>query len=294
MCEAVDGKTGYRWYRWVRQSPSVVFYRMAPSRGAEVPKGHGATLQRDLVEVVLVCGRYSAYKSLAHSVDKLIVAYCWAHVRRDVLQAAHSWPAREDWLWSWVNDIGILYHLNGARLKAWDDTWPLDQQPVAFLACHDALTSHLSQRQARCQGSLQEPALHPAHDKVLSSLSNHWDGLTVFVERPEVAMDNKSAERALRKPVGGRKNSYGSGRVWSAHVAAMMLSVRPTILRWGLQPHHWLRAFLQACADHGGKSPADLRAFVPWQMTPERRAELSRPLPATLPPRGDPEAPDTS
>ncbi len=95
-------------------------------------------------------------------------------------------------------------------------------------------------------------------------------------------MDNNTAERALRNPVVGRKNYYGSGRVWSAQLAAMMFSVLQTILLWGLNPYHWLRAFLQACADHGGKSPVDLSAFVPWQMTPERRAELARPLP--LPP----------
>jgi transposase len=276
------------------QSASVVFYRMAPGRGAEVPKGHFDKLQRDLVAVVLVCDRYSAYKSLANSVDALILAYCWAHVRRDFLKAARSWPELEDWMWSWVNDIRTLYHLNGARLKAWDDTLPLDQQPMAFVACHDEIKSHLSQMQARCQASLQEPDRHQAQAKVLSSLANHWEGLTVFVERPEVAMDNNKAERALRNPVVGRKNYYGSGRVWSAHLAAMMFSVLQTILLWGLNPHHWLRAFLQACADHGGKSPADLSTFVPWQMTPERRAELSRPVPPTLLPRGDPEAPHTS
>jgi transposase len=178
--EEVEGKTGYRWYLWVMQSASVVFYRMAPGRGAEVPKDHFDKLQRDLVDVVLVCDRYSAYKSLANSVDVLILAYCWAHVRRDFLKAARSWPDLEDWMWSWVNDIRTLYHLNGARLKAWDDTLPLDQQPLAFVACHDEIKSHLSQMQARCQASLQEPDRHPAQAKVLSSLANHWDGLTVF------------------------------------------------------------------------------------------------------------------
>jgi len=62
-----------------------------------------------------------------------------------------------------------------------------------------------------------------------------------------------------------------------------MLSVRQTIVLWGLHPPHGLRAFFQACADHGGQSPADLRAFVPWQMSAERRQALSRPLPVSLP-----------
>jgi len=155
--------------------------------------------------------------------------------------------------------------------------------------------------QARCEAHLREPALHLAQQKVLSSLQNHWDGLTVFVTRPEVAMDNNTAERILRNPVVGRKNYYGSGSVWSAHFAAIMFSMLQTLLLWGLNPHHWLSAFLQACAESGGQSPADLSPFVPWQMSAERREVLSRPLPVRVPAFGSlareqqkPEAADTS
>ena len=97
-------------------------------------------------------------------------------------------------------------------------------------------------------------------------------------------MDNNTAERILRNPVVCRKNYYGSGSVWSAHLAAMLLIVSQTVLLWGLNPHHWLHAFLQACADNGGQSPTDLSAFLPWQMTPERREAMARPVPVTGPP----------
>ncbi len=43
--------------------------------------------------------------------------------------------------------------------------------------------------QARFEAHLHEPDLHLATHKVLTCLHNHWDGLRVFVERPEVAMD---------------------------------------------------------------------------------------------------------
>jgi transposase len=299
--EEVEGKTGHRWYLWVMQSVSVVYYRMAPGRGADVPKGHFAKLRKDLVEVVLVCDRYSAYKCMAKDHDDLILAFCWAHVRRDFLKAARSWPELESWMFTWVNDIRELYHLNAVRLKEWDKQLPLDQQSSAFAERQRNLETKLSEMQARCEAHLQKSDLHLAKQKVLSSLHNHWDGLTVFVTRPEVAMDNNTAERILRNPVVGRKNYYGSGSVWSAHLAAMMFSVLQTILLWGLNPHHWLSAFLQACADNGAQSPADLSSFVPWQMTPERREELSRPVPVMWPAfadaaqgRDEPETADTS
>jgi transposase len=282
--EEVEGKTGHRWYLWVTQSASVVFYRMAPGRGADVPKAHFAKLRKDLVAVVLVCDRYSAYNCLAKDHDKLMLAYCWAHVRRDVLKAARSWPALESWMCAWVDDIRALYCLNQARLEGWDETVPRDQPAAACAERHCDLETHVSQMQARCEASLLDPDLHLVQKKVLSSLHNHWDGLTVFVERPAVAMDNNTAERILRNPVVGRKNYYGSGSVWSAHLAAMMFRVGQTVLLWGLNPHHWLSAFLQAWAAQGGTCPPDLRAFLPWQMTPERREELTRPGPVRLSP----------
>jgi transposase len=299
--EEVEGKTGHRWSLWVMPSASVVFYRRAPGRGADVPKAHFAKLRKDLGEVVLVCDRYRAYKCLAKDDDDLILAFCWAHVRRDFLKAARSWPELASWMFTWVDDIRELSRLNTARLEVWEEPWPLHQQPWAFVERHRHLESQLSQMQARFKAHLQEPDLHLAKAKVLSSLHNHWKGLTVFVERPEVAMDNNAAERVLRNPVVGRKNYYGSGSVWSAHLAAVMFSVIQTVLLWGLNPHHWLHAFLQACADHGSQSPRDLSAFLPWQMTPERKEELARPVPVTWPSlaraaqqREEPEAADTS
>src|SRR6266446_6983073 len=202
----VDGKTSHRWYLWVMRSASVVFYRMAPGRGADVPKAHFAKLHRDLVDVVLVCDRYSAYKCLAKACDDLILAFCWAHVRRDFLKASRSWPELERWMFTWVEDIRELYRLNAVRLEAWDETLPLDLQPLDFSERHQALETKLSQMQACCEAQLQAPTLHLAKHKVLSSLHNHWDGLTDFVGRPEVAMDNNTAERTLRNPVVGRKN----------------------------------------------------------------------------------------
>jgi transposase len=173
---------------------------MAPGRGADVPKGHCAKLQKDLVDVVLVCDRYSAYTCLAKAHDGLILAYCWAHVRRDFLEAARSWPKLESWMFVWVDDIRELYRLHTARLQEWDETLPLHQQPSAFVERHDELEAKLRQMQARCEAHLQEAGLHGAKHKVLSSLHNHWEGLTVFLSRPEVAMDNNTAERMLRNP----------------------------------------------------------------------------------------------
>ena len=202
------GKVGHRWYLWVTRSASVIFFpiAIAPSRGATVPKDHFAKLHTHLVQVVLVCDRYSAYKSLAKDHTEIVLVYCWTHVRRDFLNAARSWPELAPWMWKWIEDIQTLYRLNTARLAVWDATVPLNHQAPAFVARQHDLTTHLGAMQSRCAMYRQERHLHQAKRPILESLHNHWGGLTVFLTRPEVALDNNSAERPLRTPVVGRKN----------------------------------------------------------------------------------------
>jgi hypothetical protein len=106
---------------------------------------------------------------------------------------------------------------------------------------------------------------------VLESLGDHWTGLTVFVEHPEVPMDNNTAERSERGPVVGRKNDYGSGSVWSGQLAAMLFSLFQTLCLSGLNPRLWLTAYLSACAEAGGRAPANVDRFLPWNLTAEQR-----------------------
>ena len=73
--------------------------------------------------------------------------------------------------------------------------------------------------------ALRQAELPDPQRAVLTSLKNHWAGLTVFVTHPEVSMDNNVAERAVRKGVLGRNAYHGSGSVWSADLVAGMLTV---------------------------------------------------------------------
>jgi len=129
---------------------------------------------------------------------------------------------------------------------------------------------------AQAEQELQEPSLHPARRKVLESLGEHWTGLTVFVEHPEVPMDNNTAERAERGPVVGRKNYYGSGAVWAGRLAAMVFSLFATLQRWELNPRAWLTWYLTACAAAGGKAPADVSSYLPWNLSAAQREQLQK------------------
>ena len=70
----------------------------------------------------------------------------------------------------------------------------------------------------KAQGAL--PCLHPAAAKVLATLDREWEGLARHREYLQLPLDNNTSERALRGPVVGRKNFYGSGSVVSAQLAS--------------------------------------------------------------------------
>jgi len=97
------------------------------------------------------------------------------------------------------------------------------------------------------------------------------------MDHPQVPLDNNAAENALRGPVNGRKNYYGSASLWSAQLAAMLFAILQTLELSGINTRHWLTAYLNACADNGRKAPQEMAPFLPWSMDEARRAYSHQP-----------------
>ena len=204
-----------------------------------------------------------AYKVIRKEKDgTLLLAYCWTHVRRDFLTVAIGRPSLESWALDWVEDIATIYHINNERIQA-DD--PLNTPQ------HQKLETAISDMAQKADRQLADDTLKPKCKKVLESLQNHWDGLILFVDHPEIPMDNNTAERELRGPAVGRKNFYGSGSQWSGQLAAMLFTIIRTLLIWNINPKYWLEIYFQACAANGGKAPDDITDFLPWNMNPDRK-----------------------
>jgi transposase len=257
------GKIGHRWYLWVFHSSSVVHYVLDQSRSAAVVEGELVGVQRGF----LSCDRYVAYKKFARLHPGVVLAFCWAHQRRDFLELANDYPEVSPWAMGWVDAIAELYHLNALRLQTKAGS---AEQAARHAALQQAVQRMASQREA----ALAEPTLAEPAAKVLQSMSVHWPGLTVFVDHPWVPMDNNVAERDARLAVVGRKNFYGSGSEWSGQLAATMYSLLMTVKLWQINARTWLSAYLQACADSGNRAPPDLNPFLPWAMDAARLADL--------------------
>lgn len=52
-----------------------------------------------------------------------------------------------------------------------------------------------------------------------------WPGFVRFLDNPRIPLDNNASERALRGPVVGRKNHFGSRSRRATVVAALFYSL---------------------------------------------------------------------
>jgi transposase len=261
----LDGKAGYRWWLWVFLGTDTVVFRLDPTRSHDVPEGHFAADAR----VVLMVDRYSAYKAMAQvKLGNIVLVFCWAHVRRDFVTVGKGWPLHKEWALAWLRRIRALYHHDHHRRRA-------PTNSTEFTTADVALRQTVAAMQAQADAELADPKLPTPCRKVLSSLQEHWNGLTRFLDDPRIPLDNNASERRARGPALGRKNYYGSGALWSGRLAAMLFSLLATLNLAKLNVRTWLTWYLESCAENGGQVPPDIDPFLPWKMSAEKRRALA-------------------
>ena len=138
-----------------------------------------------------MCDRYSAYKKLGRELgDRLTLAFCWVHARRDFIKCAAGNETLTEWERRWTGRIARLYRLNGARLEQHDAGLDADRRNPAFAAAHRELERALGQLFAAARRELDGLPDEAREGGPLRSLLNHRAGLSVFLDKPGVPMDN--------------------------------------------------------------------------------------------------------
>ena len=266
------GRSRRAWL-WISVGKDAVYYLIDPSRSAEAAMKLFGSVKGT---VFLVCDRYVAYTKMARELDgKVILCWCWIHQRRDFIECAAGQAKLRQWCEGWVERFASVCRLNKERLKHYDPD--LECRTPAFDAAQDELKKAVEELFAQAEAELAGLPAKARQGKALRSLLKHREGLSVFVDNPQIPMDNNVAERELRGAVIGRRLSFGSDSEDGADLTATMYSVLGTLALNGIDVLRWLEAWLEACAKNGGKSPDDLSPWLPWTMSEERRREFMTP-----------------
>ncbi|HSF17609.1 MAG TPA: IS66 family transposase [Vicinamibacteria bacterium] len=235
---------------WGLSSPDIAYYRMLPTKSAE----DGQKVLGNYRGIAVVDG-YAVYEVLARAGPELRLAHCWAHVKRKFDEASEHYPQACSEV---LELIGKLYEIE--RLV-----------PGPFPGDEEAQTLRLRLRQERSRplvNAIREWAMTqrglPRSDfgKAVRYMLERWDKLTVFVDNPLVSPDNNHAERALRGPVVGRKNHYGSRSKRGTEVAALFYTLCETAKLQNVEPRAYLLKAAYAAIENPGTIvlPGDLLA----------------------------------
>lgn len=229
--KAGEGKS---WYVWVFRVESAVYYTI---RG-----GRSARMVEELFvgqSFVLMCDGYDAYATLSNKYPRVALAHCWAHVRRAFIEVEKTSPE----LCAEVLDlIGELYAIEkkcrGTEVA--DRKKARDEQSRLVI---ERIVEWVYKAIPKC---LPESGMR----KAIGYMINMWPGLVLFLDDPNIPLDNNGTERAARGPVLGRKNHYGSRSLRGTEVAATFYSLVESAKLNDLEPRLYLRVAVRAGLRH--------------------------------------------
>ena len=165
----------------------------------------------------------------------------------------------------------MLFHYNNQRRAVFTSGGDYQEQ-------QQHVQEHLKDLQSKMEQELSKCCLPPGKSSLMESLKKHWEGLSVFVNHPEVPMDNNASERALRLAKLILKNSYGCRSTSSVGLTESLLSIFATLKLWNINARTWLSEYLQACAQNKGKVLQTIDAFIPWSMNATQSQRFESPL----------------
>ena len=166
-----------KWWLWLIASDDAVAYILDPSRSKKVPTEFFAGSAG-----VLMTDRLASYKALQDAIRK---AWCWVHVRRDILNLFLGMPKYKKWAKWWLEEIASLFVVTHGRYLLWEQNKILGS---AWKAAQAEVEMQVERLERRWQAELQKPTLHDEQKKVLRSMKRHWEGLTMFVQDPRIPL----------------------------------------------------------------------------------------------------------
>jgi transposase len=222
-------KTGHLWvYIGDAQHSYTLFdftthYSRAGPEG--ILQGYSGYLQADAL---------AQYEGL-YATGQVKHVACWAHVRRKLVEAQRSDPARAD---AALAFIGRLYAVEkdlpaktgSAENEALRQQQRQMQATPILAELHSWLESHSSQVTPKS----------PLGAAIRYALKN-WEALQRYLEQGYLAIDNNLAERTLRQVAIGRKNWLFCGSAEGGKTAAVLYSVVGTCKHLGVDPFAYLR-----------------------------------------------------
>ena len=211
---------------WVYCSRFGTVYDATPDRCRDGPVRFLAGF-----EGYLQCDAYAGYNEVfALARGKVIEVGCWAHARRKFVEAENSALLESH---EAVARIRALYQIEES-IKGLDAAGKLAARVRDAVPLLENLKAWLEKVKAK---SLPKSRLMEAVNYAL----NQWDALVAYTTNGDCAIDNNTAERAVKPFAIGRKNWLFFGSDRGGRAMAILASFTETCKKFSINPWQYLK-----------------------------------------------------
>ncbi len=184
---------------------------------------------------------------------KTIVGNCLIHGRRNFADIIQFFPSECEYV---IKQIGKIYKIDDITGK--DQMSDLER--LQYHQQHSGPIMEELKEWLNTQFEDKKVEPNSALGGAIQYMFNHWEKLTLFLRHPGAPLDNNICERALKKAILHRKNSYFYKNANGAAMGDMFMSLIHTCELNKANPFDYLTA-LQKYANEVAVSPGD---WLPW------------------------------
>lgn len=226
------------WYLWSFSTDEYCFFECHNTRSGDVASD---VLIKSKCEILLtdVFSGYSKATRVVNITRQLqgrgIIenAYCNAHSRRYFYKPHEKYREAEFYL----DQYHEIYQLNAeSKGKSAEEILKLRKKMLPYF-------------EAMKRRAFEELPRYPdgnKYKKALSYFLENYNGLTLFLNEPDVPIDNNAQERMLRSHVVGRKTWYGTHSEQGAETAAVLFTLVETCKLNGINPREYIPEAVQS------------------------------------------------
>lgn len=244
-------KTGQLWAYarddrpWGGDDPPMVAYVYAADRKAERAEAHLG----DFAGILQVDG-YGGYTALAKRRQQIVLAFCWAHVRRKFYELANNSPVAIEVL----QRIAALYKIEDeVRGASAEQRQQIRHERSRVIIDDLRIYLETKSRQISAKAKLGEAIRYAL---------TRWAGLSRFLDDGRVDLDSNAVERSIRPLALNRKNALFAGSDEGGDNWAVIATLIENCKLSGINPHTWLTQALGKLANgHPANSVGEL---MPW------------------------------
>jgi len=240
----LEGDKKSNWFLWGFSTARSSYFECHDTRSGDVAS---KLLIKSKCEY-LVSDVYSGYNKAVRETNEvrgqmklpsIVNVYCNAHARRYFRQAGDRFPKEAQFFTDQYEQIYKIENLAKGK------------PPNEVLELRSQMKPYFKTIKDKCLADIASYSDKSGVARAMNYFLKNYQGLTRYLENPELPIDNNSQERLLRNPVIGRKTWYGTHSKRGAKTAAILFSLVESCKLNKINPREYFKKLVQDL--HQGK-----------------------------------------